>query len=425
MSNTMIHSIVGREVLDSRGTPTIEAEVLLMDGRIGRGIAPSGASTGKYEALELRDYDKDRFMGKGVLRSVEIINTIISPMLTGKDCRNLYEIDQLMIQLDGTKEKRKLGANTILAVSIAASKAASNSLCIPLYEYFGGVSSNVLPLPMMNILNGGAHASNNIDIQEFMILPVGAKNFKEGLRACTEIYHCLASLLKNRQLSTSVGDEGGFAPNLGKDTEALDYLVEAIRLSGYEPKKDICLAIDAAASEWKSVSPGKYHLPKAQKDYSVSDLIDFYSLICDQYPIISIEDPLDEEDWDGWNELTRTIGNRVQLVGDDLFVTNTERLERGISQGCANAILIKPNQIGTITEAMDAIKLAKRNGYTTIVSHRSGDTEDTSIADLAVGLNTGQIKTGAPCRSERTSKYNQLLRIEEQLGRGSNFWKPI
>ncbi len=424
MTNTLIHSIIGREVLDSRGTPTVEAEVRLMDGRVGRGISPSGASTGKYEALELRDNDKGRFMGKGVLRSIEIINTIISPALAGKDCRNLYEIDKLMISLDGTKEKKKLGANTILAVSIAVSKAASNSLCIPLYEYFGGVSSNILPLPMMNILNGGAHASNNIDIQEFMILPVGAKNFKEGLRACTEIYHSLSALLKERNLSTSVGDEGGFAPTLKKDTEALDYLVEAIKLAGYEPKKDICLAMDCAASEWKSISPGKYHLPKAKKDYSASDLIDFYSLICDQYPIISIEDPLDEEDWDGWKDLTKAIGNRVQLVGDDLFVTNTERLEKGISLGCANAILIKPNQIGTITEAMDAIKLAKRHGYATIVSHRSGDTEDTSIADLAVGLNTGQIKTGAPCRSERTSKYNQLIRIEDQLGSGSNFWKP-
>lgn len=424
MSESKILKIRGLEVLDSRGTPTVEAEVILTDGSCGRGISPSGASTGKYEALELRDFDKKRYGGKGVLKPIDLINTVIFPALEGMDVKNLYEIDHQLQKLDGSREKKKLGANTLLAVSIACANAASNSLHIPLYEFFGGASSNVLPLPMMNVLNGGAHASNNVDIQEFMIVPVGAGNFREGLRACTEIYHTLAAILKERNLSTSVGDEGGFAPTLKKDTEALDYLVDAIKAAGYEPGKDICLSIDAAASEWKSFSPGKYHLPKSKKDYSSSELIDFYSLICDQYPVISIEDPLDEEDWEGWQDLTKVLGEHVQLVGDDLFVTNTERLNKGILGNHGNAILIKPNQIGTITEAMDAIKLAKRNGFATIVSHRSGDSEDTVIADLAVGLNTGQIKTGAPCRSERTAKYNQLLRIESQLGDSARYWQP-
>lgn len=422
MLNTTIMSLTGREILDSRGYPTIEAEIHLYDGSIGRGIAPSGISTGKFEAYELRDYDKLRYHGKGIQKNIDTIHTILAPALIGKDAKNLYEIDHQMIALDGTKEKKKLGANTLLAVSIACANAASTSLKIPLYEYFGGISSDILPLPMMNILNGGSHASNNIDIQEFMILPTGFASFREGLRACTEVYHALSKLLKERNLSIGIGVEGGYTPSLKIDTEALDFLMEAIKAAGYEPGEDICLALDIAASEWKSISPGKYHLPKAKKDYIASELIDFYSLICDRYPILSIEDPLDEEDWEGWQELTSVIGDRVQLIGDDLFATNTERLAKGIELGCANAILIKPNQIGTLSETIDTIKLARRHGYTTIMSHRSGDTEDTLIADLAVGTGTVQFKSGAPCRSEHTAKYNRLLWIEDQLGKAARYW---
>ncbi len=421
MNKTEITQVMGHEILDSRGNPTLEVIITLADGSVGRGMAPSGASTGKYEAHELRDKDPKRYHGKGVLTASNYVNTELSLLLLGEDTKNLCHIDRLLIKADKTPNKSRLGANTTLAISIASAKAASASLGIPLYEYLGGASGNTLPVPMMNILNGGAHASNNIDIQEFMIMPVGAPNFREGLRYCTEVYHTLASLLKEKNLSTAIGDEGGFAPTLSKDTEALDLIITAIQKTGLQPKKDICLALDCASSEWKSSVPGKYLLPKSKKTYDTSALIDFYTLICDQYPIVSLEDPLGEEDWDGWQELTSLMGNRVQLVGDDLFVTNEERLKKGISFQCGNSILIKPNQIGTLTESMDTIKLAKKSGYTTIASHRSGETEDTSIADLAVGLNTGQIKTGAPARGERVAKYNRLLRIESSLGESGHY----
>jgi len=416
MAYLEIEKVVGREILDSRGNPTVEAEVWLADGTVGRGMAPSGASTGEFEALELRDGDKARYGGKGVQKAVENINTTINDVLTGMDASDIYAVDAAMIKADDTKDKSNLGANAILAVSIASARAAALSLDIPLYRFLGGISGNRLPVPMMNILNGGAHATNTVDTQEFMIMPVGAPSFKEALRWCAEVFHALAALLKSRGLATSVGDEGGFAPNLSSDEETIETILEAIRNAGYEPGKDFMLAMDAASSEWKGAKKGEYILPKAGTHYTNSELIAHWKSLVEKYPIISIEDALDEEDWEGWQELTRELGGKVQLVGDDLFVTNTERLSKGIQLGCGNAILIKLNQIGSVSETLEAIKMAHKAGYTAISSHRSGETEDTTIADLAVALNTCQIKTGAPSRTERVAKYNQLLRIEEELG---------
>ena len=411
-----IEKVIGREILDSRGNPTIEAEVYLADGTIGRGMAPSGASTGEFEALELRDGDKGRYLGKGVTKAVENINTIINDVVTGMDASDIYAIDKAMIDADGTKDKSKLGANAILAVSIATARAAAASLDIPLYRFLGGISGNRLPVPMMNILNGGAHAANTVDVQEFMIMPVGAPSFKEALRWCAEVFHALAALLKSKGLATSVGDEGGFAPDLASDEEAIQYILEAVKNAGYEPGKDFMIAMDAASSEWKGEKKGEYVLPKAGTKFTSAELIEHWKKLVDKYPIISIEDALDEEDWEGWQLLTKELGNKIQLVGDDLFVTNTERLSKGIQLGCGNSILIKLNQIGSVSETLEAIKMAHKAGYTAISSHRSGETEDTTIADLAVALNTCQIKTGAPSRTERVAKYNQLLRIEEELG---------
>lgn len=419
MNYLEIEKVIGREIIDSRGNPTVEAEVHLFDGTIARGAAPSGASTGEFEALELRDGDKKRFGGKGVAKAVENINTLIHDALVGLDASDIYKIDKTMIELDGTKDKSKLGANAILAVSIACARAAAISMDIPLYRLLGGINANRLPVPMMNILNGGAHAANTVDVQEFMIMPAGAESFKEGLRWCTEVFHALAGLLKSKGLATSVGDEGGFAPDLTSDEEAIDYILEAVKLAGYEPGKDFVLAMDAAASEWKSGTKGEYILPKSKVKYTSAELVAHWKELCEKYPIYSIEDGLDEEDWDGWLLMTKELGDKVQLVGDDLFVTNTERLKKGIELGCGNSILIKLNQIGSVSETLEAIKMAHKAGYTAISSHRSGETEDTTIADLAVALNTGQIKTGAPSRSERVAKYNQLLRIEEELGTGS------
>ena len=416
-----IEKVIGREIIDSRGNPTVEAEVYLTDGTMGRGAAPSGASTGEFEALELRDQDKSRFGGKGVSKAVENINTIISDVLCGMDPSNIYAIDQAMIDADGTKDKSRLGANAILAVSIACARAAANAMELPLYRFLGGVNGNRLPLPMMNILNGGAHAANTVDVQEFMIMPAGAESFKEGLRWCTEVFHALAALLKKRGLATSVGDEGGFAPDLGSDEEAIQVILEAVKAAGYEPGKDFVLAMDAASSEWKGSKKGEYVLPKSGKKFTSTELIEHWKSLVEKYPIYSIEDGLDEEDWEGWQLMTKELGDKVQLVGDDLFVTNTERLAKGISLGCGNSILIKLNQIGTVSETLEAIKMAHKAGYTAIASHRSGETEDTTIADLAVALNTCQIKTGAPSRSERVAKYNQLLRIEEELGAAAQF----
>ena len=416
MVYTAIEKVIGREILDSRGNPTVEAEVYLADGTVGRGTAPSGASTGEFEALELRDGDKSRYGGKGVSKAVENINTVINAAVKGIDAADTYAVDKAMIDADGTKDKSKLGANAILAVSIAAARAASIAMGVPLYRFLGGVSGNRLPVPMMNILNGGAHAANTVDVQEFMIMPVGAPSFKEALRQCAEVFHALAALLKSKGLATSVGDEGGFAPDLGSDEEAIRYILEAVKNAGYEPGKDFMIAMDAASSEWKGSKKGEYILPKAGTRFSSSELIAHWKQLVEKYPIISIEDALDEEDWEGWQELTKELGGKVQLVGDDLFVTNTERLAKGISLGCGNSILIKLNQIGSVSETLEAIKMAHKAGYTAISSHRSGETADTTIADLAVALNTCQIKTGAPSRSERVAKYNQLLRIEEELG---------
>ena len=416
MNGLEIVKVRGREILDSRGNPTVEAQVFLADGTVGRGAAPSGASTGEFEALELRDGDPARYGGKGVQKAVEHINTVICETLCGMDASRTYAIDKAMIQADGTKDKSKLGANAILAVSIACARAASISLGIPLYRFLGGVNANRLPVPMMNILNGGAHAANTVDVQEFMIMPVGAKNFREGLRWCAEVFHALAALLKSRGLATSVGDEGGFAPNLESDEEAIQYILEAIHRAGYEPGTDFVLAMDAASSEWKGSRKGEYILPKCGKHFTSQELVAHWKELVQKYPINSIEDGLDEEDWEGWQYMTKELGGRVQLVGDDLFVTNTERLKKGIDLGCGNSILIKLNQIGSVSETLEAIKRAHHAGYTAISSHRSGETEDTTIADLAVALNMGQIKTGAPSRSERVAKYNQLLRIEEELG---------
>lgn len=416
MKQLKIEKVIGREIIDSRANPTVEAEVWLSDGTIARGAAPSGASTGEFEALELRDGDKSRFLGKGVTKAVANINTTIQNVLKGMDATDIYAIDQAMIKADGTKDKSNLGANAILAVSIACSRAAANALDIPLYRFLGGISGNKLPVPMMNILNGGAHAANTVDVQEFMIMPAGAPSFAEGLRWCTEVFHSLQSLLKSRGLATSVGDEGGFAPNLDSDEEAIQCILEAIEKAGYQPGKDFVLAMDAASSEWKGSKKGEYILPKCGQKYTSAELVEHWKGLVDKYPIISIEDGLDEEDWEGWQVMTKELGDRVQLVGDDLFVTNTERLSKGISLGCGNSILIKLNQIGSVSETLEAIKMAHKAGYTAIASHRSGETEDTTIADLAVALNTCQIKTGAPSRSERVAKYNQLLRIEEELG---------
>lgn len=416
MNYLEIVKVIGREILDSRGNPTVEAEVYLADGTVGRGTAPSGASTGEFEALELRDGDKGRYGGKGVTKAVENINTAINDAVCGLDASDIYAVDKAMIKADGTKDKSKLGANAILAVSIAAARAASISLDIPLYRFLGGISGNRLPVPMMNILNGGAHAANTVDVQEFMIMPVGAPSFKEALRWCAEVFHALASLLKSKGLATSVGDEGGFAPDLASDEEAIQYILEAVKNAGYEPGKDFMIAMDAASSEWKGSKKGEYVLPKAGTKFTSAELIEHWKKLVEKYPIISIEDALDEEDWEGWQLLTKELGGKVQLVGDDLFVTNTERLAKGISLGCGNSILIKLNQIGSVSETLEAIKMAHKAGYTAISSHRSGETADTTIADLAVALNTRQIKTGAPSRSERVAKYNQLLRIEEELG---------
>lgn len=416
MNYLEIVKVIGREILDSRGNPTVEAEVYLADGTVGRGTAPSGASTGEFEVLELRDGDKGRYCGKGVTKAVENINTAINDAVCGLDASDIYAVDKAMIKADGTKDKSKLGANAILAVSIAAARAASISLDIPLYRFLGGISGNRLPVPMMNILNGGAHAANTVDVQEFMIMPVGAPSFKEALRWCAEVFHALAALLKSKGLATSVGDEGGFAPDLASDEEAIQYILEAVKNAGYEPGKDFMIAMDAASSEWKGSKKGEYVLPKAGTKFTSAELIEHWKKLVEKYPIISIEDALDEEDWEGWQLLTKELGGKVQLVGDDLFVTNTERLAKGISLGCGNSILIKLNQIGSVSETLEAIKMAHKAGYTAISSHRSGETADTTIADLAVALNTCQIKTGAPSRSERVAKYNQLLRIEEELG---------
>ncbi len=416
MSKLDIVNVKGREILDSRGNPTVEAEVTLADGTVASGAAPSGASTGEFEALELRDGDKNRYLGKGVTKAVNNIDTAINDAVKGIDAADTYAVDAAMFKADGTKDKSNLGANAILAVSIASARAAANSLGIPLYRFLGGVNGNRLPVPMMNILNGGAHATNTVDTQEFMIMPVGAPSFKEALRWCSEVFHALQKLLKSKNLATSVGDEGGFAPNLTSDDETIETILEAVENAGYQPGRDFMIAMDAASSEWKGSKKGEYVLPKAGTKYTSDELIKHWESLIEKYPIISIEDGLDEEDWEGWAKMTAAIGDKVQLVGDDLFVTNTERLQKGIDNHCANSILIKLNQIGSVSETLEAIKMAHNAGYTAISSHRSGETADTTIADLAVALNTCQIKTGAPSRSERVAKYNQLLRIEEQLG---------
>ena len=418
MNELIIENVIGREILDSRGNPTVEAEVTLIDGTVATGCAPSGASTGEFEALELRDDDKSRYLGKGVTKAVNNINTTIADAIIGMDAFDTYAVDKAMIDADGTKDKSNLGANAILAVSIAVARAAAKSLDIPLYRFLGGANANRLPVPMMNILNGGAHADSAVDTQEFMIMPVGAPSFKEALRWCAEVFHSLKKLLKDMGDVTAVGDEGGFAPNsLKSDEEAIEKILEAIKAAGFEPGKDFMIAMDAASSEWKSEKgKGFYKQPKSGKEFTSDELIAHWESLVDKYPIISIEDGLDEEDWEGWQKMTAKIGHKVQLVGDDLFVTNTERLSKGIELGAGNSILIKLNQIGSVSETLEAIKMAHAAGYTAISSHRSGETADTTIADLAVALNTCQIKTGAPSRSERVAKYNQLLRIEEQLG---------
>ncbi len=411
-----IRDVYAREILDSRGNPTLEVEVLAGENIVGRASVPSGASTGQYEALELRD-GGERFAGKGVLDAVDNVNSILAGEVIGVNVFHQSEIDRMLVKADGTDDKSNLGANAVLGVSLATAHAAAKALRLPLFRYLGGIYANTMPVPMMNILNGGAHSKNSIDFQEFMIMPVGACCFKEALRMGTEVYYCLKKVLDHKGLSTAVGDEGGFAPDVDGVEEVLDLLVEAVKNAGYECGKDICFALDVAASEWKSEKgKGCYHLPKSGVDYNSDELIDMYKNMVTKYPIISIEDPLDEEDWNGWKKITAELGDKIQLVGDDLFVTNTERLSKGIHEGCGNSILIKLNQIGSLSETLEVIKLAHKSGYTAVVSHRSGETEDTTIADLAVALNTGQIKTGAPCRSERVAKYNQLLRMEEELG---------
>lgn len=416
-----IKRIRGREIIDSRGNPTVEAEVTLESGISARASVPSGASTGEFEAVELRDGDKKRFMGLGVQKAVDNINKHISPALCGKNPLKQEELDGILIELDGTDNKSKLGANATLAVSIACARVASAMLEIPLYRYIGGCFAHTLPMPMMNILNGGAHADNNLDVQEFMILPVGAKSFANGLRQCCEVYHTLKKILKSRGLSTAIGDEGGFAPSLKSEDEAIELILLAVEKAGYKPGADFMLSLDAAASEWKGENPGEYYLPKKGEKKTSDELAQYWNRLRESYPIFSIEDPLDENDWDGWAMITQQLDHRLALVGDDLFVTNQERLKKGIALHCGNAILIKPNQIGTLTETARAVFIAKHHGYRTIMSHRSGETEDTTIADLSVGLSTGLIKTGAPCRTDRTAKYNRLLRIEEQLGNTSAY----
>ena len=420
MSCLTIETVIGREIMDSRGNPTVEAEVVLAGGVIGRGAAPSGASTGEFEALELRDGDANRYLGKGVTKAVANINGPIRDALAGMDASDIYAVDAAMIQADGTKDKSNLGANAILAVSIAAARAASIALDIPLYRFLGGISGNRLPVPMMNILNGGAHAANTVDVQEFMIMPVGADSFKEALRMCAEVYHCLKSVLKRKGLSTAVGDEGGFAPDLPTPDAVLTLMCEAIEAAGYKPGEDILFALDPAATELYGAD-GKYHFPGESKMTGTEvvrtseEMVDMWEALVEKFPIISIEDGLAEEDWAGWQLMTKRLGKKIQIVGDDLFVTNTQRLKKGIELKAANSILIKLNQIGTLTETMDAIELANRNHMTAVVSHRSGETEDATIADVVVAVNAGQIKTGAPARSDRVAKYNQLLRIEEEL----------
>ena len=413
---TIISDIYAREILDSRGNPTVEVEVWTEGGGYGIAAVPSGASTGEFEAVELRDGDKDRYLGKGVEKAVANVNEIIAPELLGVDSINQVMIDQIMIELDGTKNKSKLGANAILGVSMACAKAAADTLALPLFQYLGGVNAKTLPVPMMNILNGGEHADNNVDIQEFMVMPVGAKTFKEALKIGAEIYHNLKKVLQEKGLGTGVGDEGGFAPNLSSNEEALKTIIEAIKKAGYKPGDDVVLALDVAASEIYDKESKKYKFAGEGKEFTVDKLVDFYEELVEKYPIISIEDGLDEEDWEGWKLFTERLGDKIQLMGDDLFVTNVERLKRGIEQGIGNSILIKLNQIGTITETLDAIEMAKTAGYTAVVSHRSGETSDNTIADLVIATNAGQIKTGAPARSDRVSKYNQLLRLEDILG---------
>lgn len=415
----LISAVYAREILDSRGNPTVEVEVWLDDGSMGRAAVPSGASTGAYEAVELRDGDKDRYMGKGVSKAVDNVNDIIAEALIGLDPIRQVEIDNMLIRLDGTPNKGNLGANAILGVSMAVAKAAAASVDIPLYMYLGGVNAKELPVPMMNILNGGAHADNNVDIQEFMAMPVGAPSFSEALRMNTEIYHNLKAVLKERGLSTAIGDEGGFAPNLSSNEEAIEVIVAAIKKAGYKPGEDVAIALDIAASEiYKN---GKYNLAGEGVVKTSSQMVEYYAALCEKYPIVSIEDGLDEDDWKGWALLTKKLGGKVQLVGDDLFVTNSERLSRGIREGVANSILIKVNQIGTLTETFTTIEMAKRAGYTCVISHRSGETEDTTLADIAVAVNAGQIKTGAPARTDRVAKYNQLLRIEEDLASAAQY----
>lgn len=413
---TTIIDVFAREILDSRANPTVEVEVILEGGAIGRAAVPSGASTGAFEAVELRDDDKNRYLGKGVLNAVDNVNNIIANEIIGMDATDQAAIDQVMIDLDGTHNKAKLGANAILGVSLAVAKAAANQYGLPLYKYIGGVNAKTLPVPMMNILNGGEHADNTVDIQEFMVMPVGATSFREALRMCAEVFHSLKNVLSEKGYSTAVGDEGGFAPDLKTNEEAIEVILEAVEKAGYKPGDDIRIAIDAAATELYDEKDGKYHFPGEGVVRTVDELIDYYADLVDKYPIISLEDGLAEEDWDGWKALTERLGDKIQIVGDDLYVTNTERLAKGIELGSANSILIKVNQIGTLTETIDAIEMAKRAKNTAVVSHRSGETEDTTIADLVVAMNAGQIKTGAPSRTDRVAKYNQLLRIEEELG---------